>query len=297
MNQIPEIFDRALLKLRRRRIATRAAQGDFLHGRIARELAERVSLISRHFDIAADLGTHTGRLAAALGKTENVGQVIATDNCQDYLTGEPGLQILADEEWLPFRANSLDLVASNLQLQWANDLPGIFAQAQRALKPDGLFLAVLFGGQTLHELRAALGQAEIDVTGGLSPRVAPMAEIRDLGALLQRAGFSLPVADILPLNTSYATPLHLMRELRAMGEQNALQARVPHFTRRAVIDRAVDHYAANFADSDGRVRATYELIFLSGWAPDANQPQPLRPGSAQSRLAEALGTTETPLKD
>jgi hypothetical protein len=184
-----------------------------------------------------------------------------------------------------------------MALHWASDPVGQIIQSRRALRPDGLFLATLFGGQTLHELRAALAAAETEITAGLSPRVAPMAEIRDLGGLLQRAGLALPVADCDRLTVTYATPLHLMRELRAMGEGNALDHRLRRPTRRAVLTRAAEIYTERFALPDGRVPATFEIVHLSGWAPDASQPQPLRPGSATHRLADALGAAETPLKD
>ena len=158
-------------------------------------------------------------------------------------------------------------------------------------------LTVLFGGETLHELRIALAQAESDLLGGLSPRILPMGEIRDLGALLQRAGFALPVADTLPLRTSYASPFHLMRELRAMGESNAMTNRPRRATRPALFKRAADIYIREFGDADGRIPATFEMIFLTGWSPDESQPKPLRPGSASARLADVLGSKETPLKD
>lgn len=183
-----------------------------------------------------------------------------------------------------------------MALHWANDPVGQIIQASRALKPDGLFQAVCLGGQTLHELRACLAQAESDVTGGLSPRIAPMGEIRDLGALLQRAGLALPVADSLPIKTSYRDVFHLMHDLRAFGETNALNTRLRRPTRRAVFDRCAELYARNFSE-DGKIIATFEFMFLSGWAPSADQPKPLRPGSAAARLADALKTKETPLRD
>lgn len=182
-------------------------------------------------------------------------------------------------------------------LHWSDDPVGQLIQARRALRPDGLFLGVMFGGETLHELRTALAQAESDLYGGLSPRVAPMAEIRDLGALLQRAGYALPVADSVRLTASYASPLHLMQELRFMGEGNALHSRRRTPASRALFARACEIYVEAFGTDDGRVPATFELIVLTGWAPDASQPQPLRPGSASKRLADALGTEEGMLKD
>lgn len=204
-------------------------------------------------------------------------------------------RVVADDPVLDLEEGAHDLVVHALALHWADDPVGQLVQCRRALKPDGLFLAVLFGGQSLHELRACLAEAEVAETGGLSPRIAPMAEIRDTGALLQRAGFALPVADSVTQDVSYPTPVALMADLRAMGEGNALAARPRHMARRALFARAAQLYADRFALPDGRVRATAEMIFLTGWAPGPGQQQPLRPGSAAQRLADALGTAETPL--
>lgn len=209
----------------------------------------------------------------------------------------PWAHTVADDELLELAPGAHDLVVHSMGLHWSNDLVGQLIQCRNALRPDGAFFGVLFGGRTLNELRAVLAQAESEVAGGLSPRVAPMAEIRDLGALLQRSGFSLPVADSLVLDASYESPWHLMADLRAMGEGNALSGRLRRFTRSAVIRRAAELYQTNFSREDGRVKATFELVFLHGWAPDPSQPKPLRPGSAQARLAEALGAREVPLED
>ena len=189
-----------------------------------------------------------------------------------------------------------DLLIHDLSLHWANDPVGQLVQSRRALLPDGLFIGTLFGGQTLHELRTALAEAESRVTGGLSPRIAPMGEIRDLGGLLQRAGFALPVADSDTIRVTYADAFALMRDLRAMGETNALNNRLRRPTRRAVLDAAAAIYAQHYGTADGRITATFEVVTLTGWAPAAGQPQPLRPGSATARLANALGIAETPLK-
>lgn len=209
----------------------------------------------------------------------------------------PNAKIIPDDDTLALTQGDHDLVIHTMALHWANDPVGQLIQCCRALKPDGLMLTTALGGQTLNELRSALAQAETEITGGLSPRVAPMAEIRDLGALLQRAGFGLPVADTMPLTVSYETPWHLMRDLRAMGETNALSGRLKRPTGRAVFTRAAEIYGEHFTDASGRITATFELITLTGWAPDASQPKPLRPGSASARLADALGVAETPLKD
>ncbi len=208
----------------------------------------------------------------------------------------PGARICADDEVLALEPLTHDLVIHAMAMHWANDPVGQLVQARRALKPDGLFLGIMFGGQTLHELRAALSQAEVAVTGGLSPHVAPMGEIRDLGALLQRAGFALPVADALSLTASYASLTKLMRDLRAMGEANALMSRNRRPLKPAVLREAEKIYRDGFG-ADGRLPATFELIVLTGWAPSADQPRPLRPGSANTRLADALNTREEPLND
>lgn len=215
------------------------------------------------------------------------------------VTGFPGEWdwpvVVPDAELLALAPGAHDLVVHDMALHWAADPVGQLVQMRHALRPDGLMMATLFGGQTLHELRACLAEAEVAVTGGLSPRVAPMGEIRDLGALLQRAGYALPVADAVPFDVSYATAFDLMRDLRGMGEGNALAGRLKAFTRRDVFLRAADIYAARFGRGDGRVRATFEVIVLTGWAPGPGQQQPLRPGSAAFRLAEALGAKEQPL--
>jgi len=207
----------------------------------------------------------------------------------------PDFPAVADDEVLALHEGAHDLVVHAMALHWANDPVGQLVQCRRALQPDGLFLGLLPGGQTLHELRAALAEAEAEVTGGLSPRVLPMGEIRDLGALLQRAGFALPVADSFTKTVLYRDALHLMADLRAMGEANALAARLRHPTRRAVLLRAAGIYAERFGRPDGRIPATFEIICLTGWAPHDSQQKPLRPGSAAARLAEALNAAERPL--
>lgn len=208
----------------------------------------------------------------------------------------PGASHIDDNDILAVQPATHDLAIHMMALHWANDPVGQIIQTTRALKPDGLFQAVCLGGQTLHELRACLAQAESEVTGGLSPRIAPMGEIRDLGALLQRAGLALPVADSTTIRTSYASIYHLMHDLRRFGEGNALNARLRRPTRRAIFERADELYRQTYAETD-KIIASFEFIFLSGWSPSADQPQPLRPGSAKARLADALRTDETPLRD
>ena len=270
----PVIFDRRLL---RARLARAAAIGPvtFLLDRVVVDVAERLSAVLRTFDIAVDLGTPTDALRRAIG--DRVGTIAA---------------VVADEEALPFRDASLDLVVSALTLQFVNDLPGMLIQICRALKPDGLFLAAMIGGESLAELRAAFAEAEAEVEGGVSPRVAPFADLRDLGALLQRAGFALPVTDVDRITVRYASPLALMHDLRRMGAGNALTERRRAPLRRATLRRLIEIYAGRFADPDGRIRATFEIVWLSGWAPHHSQQQPLAPGSAKTRLADALRTQE-----
>lgn len=259
----------------RNRARAEKAPETFLHAIAADEIQHRLSMVNKSFN----------------------NPMIVTGHGDFWRASMPGFEAVSDDDVLKIRPGAHDLVIHAMALHWANDPVGQMIQCRRALKPDGLFMGVMFGGQTLHELRAVLGQAEAEVTGGLSPRVVPMAEIRELGSLLQRAGFSLPVADSLPVKTSYESPWHLMRELGRMGEGNALQGRSRSFSRRAVFERAVELYQNAFSDRDGRIQATFELIFLLGWAPDSSQQQPLRPGSATARLADALGSNEIPLKD
>ena len=254
----------------------------------------------RRFDFAADLGTPGEHLRQALVASGKVRVLIAVDALADFSLGPRGKAavgaplVAADEEALPFREGSLDLVVSALALHLVNDLPGTLIQVRHALKPDGLFLAALLGGETLTELRQAFAEAETEMEGGVSPRVAPFPDLRDLGALLQRAGFALPVADTERLTVRYASVFSLMHELRRMGATNALieRRRVP--LRRATLMRMAEIYTRRFADPDGRLRATFEIVWLSGWAPDPSQQKPLQPGSAKMRLAEALGTREIP---
>jgi SAM-dependent methyltransferase len=286
----PVIFDRRLLRARRTRAAA-LGPATFLLERAADELAERLSAVLRRFEVAADLGTPGDTLRRRIA--DRVGTLIAVDAVPERIADE-AFAVAADEEALPFRDGALDLVVSALALQFVNDLPGTLIQIRRALKPDGLLLAAMIGGESLSELRAAFAAAEAEIEGGASPRVAPFADLRDLGALLQRAGFALPVTDVDRVVVRYASPLALMHDLRRMGAANALieRRRVP--LRRATLRRMLEIYAEHFADADGRVRATFEIVWLSGWAPHESQQRPLAPGSAQTRLADALGTRELP---
>lgn len=261
--------------LTRHRLRARRAPALFLQEDVADEVEERLNEVNRTFTKPA----------------------IVTGFPELWAERPIDATIVPDDETLALEPGAHDLVIHALCLHWANDPVGQLIQCRRALAPDGLFIGALFGGQTLHELRGALAEAEVALTGGLSPRVAPMGEIRDLGALLQRAGFALPVADSTRREVSYRDTVHLMRDLRAMGEGNALAARQKTIPPRRLFAEAAHLYEATHADPKGRIPATFEIVYLTGWAPDASQQKPLRPGSAQSRLAEALGTEETSLTD
>jgi ubiquinone/menaquinone biosynthesis C-methylase UbiE len=290
----PLIFDRALVRRRRRR-AEALGPATFLLDRVAEDIAQRLGAVLRRFDIAVDLGTPGEAVRAALAGLGSIGTIVAVDAMRERgatLAEKTPCFVVADEEALPFRDASLDLVVSALALQFANDLPGVLVQIRRALKPDGLFLAALVGGETLGELRQSFAAAESDIEGGASPRVAPFVDVRTLGDLLQRAGFALPVTDSDRYILRYGSAFDLMHELRRMGATNALFARRRTPLRRATLMRMAEIYAQRFADKDGRVRATFEIVWLSGWAPHPSQQQPLEPGTAKTRLAEALGARE-----
>ena len=283
------IFDRSLVRRRLAR-AVRGGYEDFLLRRAIGDLDDRLGTVLRHFPLALDAGTPT---AAAAEWLEASGRADAVVRLAP-LPGEGPARacVVADLEALPLVPDRFDLAVSLMALHSVNDLPGALIQIRRALKPDGLFLGCLLGGATLHELRDAFTQAEAELEGGVSPRVAPFADVSDLGGLLQRAGFALPVADLEPVAVRYADPFGLFRDLRAMGMTNALRDRRRRPLRRATLLRAAQVYAERFADADGRVRATFEIAWLSGWAPHASQQKPLKPGSAQVRLADALGVVE-----
>jgi SAM-dependent methyltransferase len=291
------IFDRDLLLLRRERHAEAAPAHDFLLERVGEDFAERLSLIKRRFPLAANIGSHHGLLSRRLAGNAGIERVIDVDRSLRLLRRCNGWRVQADEEALPFAAGSFDLVVSGLALHLVNDLPGALVQIRRALKPDGLLLAALLGGDTLKELRQAWVAAESEVTGGASPRVAPFADVRDLGALAQRAGFALPVVDSEAVCATYATPLALMQELRAMGASNMLATRNRRPVTRRLLMRAAEIYAERFAIAGGRVPATFEILTLTTWAPDESQQKPLRLGSAQTRLADALGVSERKLRE
>jgi len=286
-----QIFDRPLIRRRQRRAAALGA-ATFLLDRAAGDLADRLGAVLRRFDLALDLGTPGEAIRTALARLDSVGVVIKIAAVPSVGAGGPKALVVGDEEMLPFGDATLDLVVSALALHLINDLPGVLVQIRRALKPDGLFIAALFGGDTLTELRQSFAAAESEVEGGASPRVAPFADLRELGALLQRAGFALPVADIDRVCVRYDSVFSLMHDLRRMGTSNALTARRRTPLKRATLQRMGEIYAERFADADGRLRATFEIVWLSGWAPHESQQQPLKPGTAKARLADALNTRE-----
>lgn len=285
----PPLFDIALARRRLAR-ARRAGYADFLLARAIEDLGERLGAVLRHFPTALDLGTPSAAAARSLLVGGRADTVLRLAPLPEEEAGI--LTAIADPEALPLAPASLDLAVSLLALQHVNDLPGTLAQLRRSLRPDGLFVACLLGGRTLTELRQVFAQAESDIEGGVSPRVAPFVEVREMGGLLQRAGFALPVTDVETLTVRYADPIALMRDLRAMGLTNVLTERRRTPLRRATLVRALSLYAERFADADGRLRATFEILWLSGWAPHESQQKPLKPGSAKTRLAAALGTME-----
>lgn len=286
------VFDRALLRRRRARAAAGWTGHDFLKREVAAALRERLDDIRHDFPRLLDLGSHGGELAEALRGRAGGELTVRADLSPRHLARQSGLRVAVDEEMLPFAPASFDLIASALALHWVNDLPGALLQIRQALRPDGLFLAALPGGNSLGELRQCLLQAEAEIEGGASPRVSPFVDLRDAAGLLQRAGFALPVADIDRLTVTYTDALALMRELRGMGETNLVLERRRTPLRRRTLLRAAALYGERFAQADGRIAATVEIVYLHAWAPHESQQQPLRPGSAQRRLADALGVAE-----
>lgn len=290
-NTVPpqaRIFDRRLLRERRGRAARDLQAHDFLLTEIAERLADRLSDIARGFPLALDLGARDGILARTLQGRGGIETLIQSDAA--FVNARRMTRsVVTDEELLPFQEQCFDAVLSNLSLHWVNDLPGALAQIRSCLKPDGLFLATLFGAGTLAELRTALMEAELAETGGVSPRVSPFADLRDAAGLLQRAGFALPVADADTVTVTYGDFFALLRDLRGMGEANLLLDRLKQPTRRTVFARAAAIYQERFADAQGRLPATFQVLFLTGWAPDPSQQQPARRGSGKTSLKDVFG--------
>ncbi|MCB2102610.1 MAG: methyltransferase domain-containing protein [Rhodobacterales bacterium] len=292
------VFDRAARRLRRDRLA-RLSDGDradagFLFAEVGERLADRLDDVTRRFPLALDLGARDGLMGRLLNGRGGIETLIQADPSPALAALAPGMALAMDEETLALADASLDLVVSNLALHWVNDLPGCLIQARRALKPDGLFLAAMLGGETLRELRWALTEAEQRVSGGVSPRVSPFADVRDAGALLQRAGFALPVVDLDEITVSYGDPLRLMADLRAMGESNAVLARRRQPAPRRLLAEAAGLYRERFGDADGRVPATFQVLFLTAWSPHETQQRPAARGSGQVSLTDALNAPPSP---
>jgi NADH dehydrogenase [ubiquinone] 1 alpha subcomplex assembly factor 5 len=292
MTEPINLFDRQLLQRRRARVAPSAARHDFLLKHAADDLMDRLSLIRRSFTTAAVLGADCGHMAHRLSRQHGLATVITIDPVTSLLQHCAAPTVVADAEAFPFANGTLDLVVAPLSLQSVNDLPGAFAQIRHALKPDGLFLAAFVGGQTLHELRQSLLEAESETTGGASPRIHPAVDVREIGHLLQRTGFALPVVDSDSITVTYASPIALMHELRGMGATNVLTQRSRLALRRSTLFRACEIYANRFSDDKGRIRATFEIVTLTAWVPHESQQKPLKPGSATARLVDVLKPTQ-----
>ncbi len=291
MTSHPTPFDRFLRRARRVRACETLSEADFLLQRAADEFQDRLAATNRHFETVLDIGAHKGLLASQLAPT--LGQPpISMDVTIPMVEAAPAPRFVGDEEFLPIASESLDLVVSALTLHWVNDLPGTLLQIRKALKPDGLFLGALFGGATLHELREAMLQAEAETSGGVSPRVAPFADLKDIGHLMQRAGFALPVTDADIVTVRYDTVFHLFRDLKAMGETSILNDRRRVPATRKLLQRTAEIYQNRFADKDGRLPATFEILYATGWAPHESQQKPIRPGTAKMSLAAALKDQE-----
>jgi len=289
----PIIFDRRAARWRRARVLENSGAHDFLLRRAASDIVARLSEINRNFALAVDLSS-TGAFAAAANAFPEgkIGTLVNAAEAERLAQRLPTPALVADEEALAFANGRLSLVVSLLALHRVNDVPGALIQIRRALMPDGLFIGAVFGGETLKELRECFAAAELETTGGVSPRVAPFADLRDLGGLLQRAGFALPVTDVDRATVTYPDARALMRELKGMGESNIMAERRRSFLRRDTLDRVAALYAERFSTPEGRVTATFDIVYLAGWAPHPSQQKPLAPGSARARLADALGTEE-----
>jgi NADH dehydrogenase [ubiquinone] 1 alpha subcomplex assembly factor 5 len=271
MSPSSAIFNRHRVRQHRQRAAGALASCDFLYREVAARMADRLPDIRRPFPLALDLGCHNGFLADYLQGMGGIETLVQADISENMVRHAPGLRVVADEEWLPFADNRFDLVMSVFSLHWINDLPGTLIQINRILKPDGLFLAMVPGGETLKELRQSFEQAEIGISGGISPRISPFIDVRDAGSLLQRAGFSMPVTDSEVVTVSYETPLKLLDDLRGMGETNALLTSSKSCIRRSVLFGALDYYQKHFGDQNKRVNATFEIVAMTAWKPDAGQ--------------------------
>ena len=291
-HQTSQIFDRLLVRQHRDRSADRFNDYNFLFTEIADRLVDRLNDIKRRFTLILDLGGHDGYMSRVRASRDARATILVCDLSHRLLKQAQGLKVVADEEWLPFADQRFDLVLSNLSMHWINDLPGALIQIHRTLKPDGFFLGSMFGGQTLGELRHVLMETELHYYRGSAPRISPFADVRDAGSLLQRAQLSLPVVDTETVTVTYESLYHLMLDLRGMGETNALLMRSKQPISKAFFAHAARHYQTLFGTSDGRIIASFQILYLAGWAAHESQPLALKPGTAKTRLAHALGTIE-----
>ncbi len=288
MTNPPQLFDRALLRQRRKKAATTLENVDYLLEYVHEDLIDRLRVIMRSFPQTLNLGSHHGKLTSRLNDLNNISNVYSLDSVFEMVSKTNALQIQGDEECIPIAAESLDLVVSALSLQFVNDLPGAFSQIRHCLKPDGAFIGALFGGESLAELRQVFLMAEEELYGGASPRIAPFVDVRDMGHLLQRAGFALPVTDRDVLKVRYTSATHLMKELQAMGMSNVMTDRSSSHNTKALFKRVNELYAEHYSEGDGKIYAHFELIYLMGWAPHPDQQKPLQPGSAAINLKDVF---------
>lgn len=292
-----QVFDRGAVRAHRDRAAAHFDEHRFLADEVAARLMDRLDDFTRRFPLALELGARDGFLSAQARNCGKIDVALVADFSPRMAglaaaRGHWGMSVCADEEFLPFAPRAFDMVWSCLSLHWVNDLPGTLIQAQRCLKPDGLFIAAMLGGSTLHELRQVLVETEMETGGGVRPRISPFADARDAAGLLQRAGFALPVTDSDTITVKYRNLPALLYDLRFMGEANAVRSRGRGFTPSALFAEAADRYGEKYADEDGRIAATFEVVYLAGWSPADTQQKALRPGSAMHRLAEALDSVE-----
>jgi len=293
--EVMNVFDRKMVREHRDRASKTWEDFDFLHKEVADRLCERLDDVVRQFPLALDIGCHGGEVAEIMKGNPKIGTLLQCDLSEGMAKrahGHNPHSVVADEEFLPFKEGQFDLIISNLSLHWVNDLPGALLQINRALKPDGLFIGTMFGIESLRELRQSLSDAEVEIDGGLSPRISPFADVRDAGMLLQRAGFTLPVVDADGINVSYENPLKLMKDLKGMGENNKVLERRKNMTKRSMMFKAAQNYMEEFRDQDGRIPATFQVMYMTAWKADPSQPQPLKPGAAATSLADALGVPE-----
>ncbi len=293
--EIMTVFDRKLVRAHRDRAARAWQDFDFLHQEVAERLCDRLDDVVRDFPLALDLGCHGGEIAGVLQNHGKIGKLVQCDLSEGMVRRadqKQAISLVADEEFLPFAPNTFDLIVSNLSLHWVNDLPGSLLQINRCLKPDGLFIGTMFGIESLRELRQCLSEAEMEIDGGLSPRVSPFADVRDAGMLLQRAGFTLPVVDADAIDVRYENPIKLLKDLKGMAENNKVLERRKTFTKRSLIFSALQKYIEEFQGDDGRVPATFQIMYMTAWKDDPSQQKPLQPGSADHKLADAFGVPE-----